>query len=186
MLFCRAQEFYESPNLKFRNKSFSIWEYYNWYSQNGDGCFSYVRDFCGFNLPLKTARKCYSLNKVETPYDKIFKNIISKIKSKDGYLIGCDKINSSTFNHELCHALYYTNKQYKKEMDKVTKFISKDNINAFNKNLISKGYCLKVAKDEIQAYMATEINKQMTKGMNNLKNINKQYKKIFDSFRLSQ
>lgn len=183
MLFCRVQEFYESPNRKIRNKVFSIWDYYSWYSKTNSGCFSYVKDYCGFNLPIKIARKCYSLNKIETPYDKLFKSIINDIKSEDGYVIGVDKINTSTFYHELCHGLYYTNKKYKKEMDAVTRSISKFNINKFKKNLREKGYCMSVFNDEMQAYMSTEINKTMTAGMVGKASLHKKYKLIFDSYK---
>lgn len=183
MLFCRVQEFYESPNKKIKDKSFSIWDYYSWYSKTNSGCFSYVKDYCGFNLPLKIARKCYSLNKVETPYDKLFKDIINNIKSKDGYIVGVDKINTSTFYHELCHALYYTNKDYKREMDMITKSISKSNINNFKKNLKKKGYCMEVLNDEIQAYMSTEISKTMTIGIVGKSQLHKKYKTIFNSYK---
>ena len=51
MLFCRVQEFYESPNEDFRNKKFSIWEYMEWYSKSNKGSFTYPSDWAGFNIP---------------------------------------------------------------------------------------------------------------------------------------
>ena len=41
MLFCRAQEYYESPSLKFRGKNFSIWDYMKWYDEHNSWGFSY-------------------------------------------------------------------------------------------------------------------------------------------------
>ena len=183
MLFCRVQEFYESPNKKFKNKKFSIWDYYEWYSKSNRGFFSYVKDYCGYNVPFDIAKKCYSLNKVETPYDEIFIEILKKIKIKNSYIIGMNKINNSTFYHELCHGLYYINKEYKKEMDNITNNLSKSNYQKFKNQLKEKGYCSSVTNDEIQAYMATEINRFMTKDIADKTKLHKQYKKVFQKYK---
>ena len=184
MLFCRVQEFYESPNVNFRNKKFSIWDYYEWYSKDNAGCFSYVKDFFGFNLPLIVAKKCYQINEVETPYDIEMKRIVDElfVPGERKYLIGVDSLKNSTFEHELCHALYYTDIEYKVEMDEITASISKANLQRFKKNLKSMGYCPGVLKDEIQAYMATEISKKAAKGVSNVKSLHKKYKAVFNRY----
>jgi hypothetical protein len=182
MLFCRAQEFYESPNRKVRNCKFSIWDYYKWYSKTYSGCFSYVKDWSGFNLPIEIAIQCYKLNKIETPYDDLFIKIIKQTKSKNGYIIGVNKIGNSTYYHELCHGLYYTNKNYKKDMNSITNNLSKSNLKKMTKNLLDLGYCSKVVKDEIQAYMATEDNPKISKGIASKKSIHKYYKEVFLRF----
>ena len=179
MLFCKAQEFYESP--KFKNKKFSIWEYSKWYSRNS-GCFSYPKDFCGYNIPLQVAKNCYIKNKVESPYDEIFNKIIKSIKLKDAYIIGADNLSSSIFKHELCHGLYYTNLDYRKEMDHITKNLSKNSLNKFKKNLKNKGYASSVTFDEIQAYMAIEESNSISNGITNRKKIHAQYKNIIKDF----
>lgn len=157
MLFCRAQEYYESPSLKFRGKEFSIWDYMKWYhEQHGHG-FSYGDDWSGFNIPLKVLRECsYKLNKIETPYDKIMdKILLYDLKYADGesYVIGCANTTDDTFKHEVCHALYYTNKNYKKQMDVYTKGLPKKYYNVFKSNILEMGYASKVVNDEIQAYL---------------------------------
>ena len=186
MLFCKVQEFYESPNEKFVNKKFSIWDYYRWYSsKNGNGCFSYPKDFVGYNFPLIVGKKCYEINDIETPYDEIMNQIIEEL-FKNGerqYLIGVDSLSDSIFDHELCHGLYYTNFEYKLEMDKVTNDLSKEDIGKFKLNLSKKGYNKKVLKDEIQAYMATEIDDKITKGIRNKKKIHQKYKSIFKKYK---
>lgn len=181
MLFCRVQEFYESPNRKIRNKKFSIWDYQRWYSKNYFGCFSYPKDWSGFNLPVKIALNCYKKNKLESPYDNLFTSILKKV-DKNGYLIGIDKIGTSIYFHELCHGLYYTNFRYKNEMDSLTESLSKNTRNKFANNLVSKGYCKNVIDDEIQAYSATECNSAISKGITNIKKIHKQYKNVLESF----
>ena len=55
MLFCRVQEYYESPNPDFRGKNFSIWDYIEWYSREHNDVFTYTFDWGGFKIPLKTA-----------------------------------------------------------------------------------------------------------------------------------
>lgn len=182
MLFCRVQEFYESPNTKIKNKKFSIWNYYEWYSKVNSGCFSYPVDWSGFNLPIKIALDCYKKNKIETPYDDLFLNILKLIKSKDGYLIGVDKIGTKTYCHEFCHGLYYTNKSYKNNMDFITKSLSKRDKRKMTKNLLDKGYCSKVVNDEIQAYNATDCNNFVLSGIDNAKNISKKYKNVLISY----
>ncbi len=182
MLFCRVQEFYESPNNKIKNKKFSIWDYYQWYSKTNSGCFSYPADWSGFNLPIKVAINCYKKNILETPYDYLLINILKKIKNDNGYLIGVDNINTKTYWHELCHGLYYTNKSYKKDMDGITNSLRKKDLDKMINNIISKGYCLSVVKDEIQAYMATESNCFVNKNISNKSKIHKFYKKVFSNY----
>jgi hypothetical protein len=182
MLFCKVQEFYESPNRKFKNKKFSIWTYFDWYSKKKSGCFSYPKDYCGYNVPLEIARKCYSENEIESPYDNIFNKLLKSIKVKSGYIIGVDNMSSSIFKHELCHALYYTNKDYKNTMDNITKNLSKNILNKFKVNLKKHGYCSAVTFDEIQAYMSTEKDNSISKGISNRKKIYSEYKRKLKDF----
>lgn len=158
MLFCRAQEYYESPSPKFRGKEFSIWDYMKWYHERYGRGFSYGNDWSGFNIPVKTIRECYNkLNKIETPYDKVMDEILSvlslKVESKDGYVISCGITKGDTFKHEVCHGLYYTNKDYKKQMDALTKGLPKKYYDKFKENILEMGYASKVVNDEIQAYI---------------------------------
>jgi hypothetical protein len=154
MLFCRAQEYYECPSLKFRGKQFSIWGYMKWYHEQYDRGFSYGNDWSGFNIPISILKECYNkLNKIETPYDKVMDKIIGQISGNTGYIIGCGNTQGETFKHEVCHALYHTNKNYKKQMDIYTEGLPKKYYDIFKKNLLAMGYSSKVINDEIQAYL---------------------------------
>ena len=155
MTFCRVQEYYESPSPKFRGKQFSIWDYMKWYDEQNGWGFSYGADWSGFNIPVKVIRECYNgLNKYETPYDKVMESIIHKIEMhREGYVIGCGDMKGDTFKHEVCHGLYYTNKEYKKKMDALTKGLPKKYYETFKKNILEMGYASKVVDDEIQAYL---------------------------------
>jgi hypothetical protein len=80
MLFCRAQEYYESPSEIFRGSNFNIWDYIEWYSKNNKDCFTYANDWAGFNIPFEILESCYS-HKIEdvTPYDRKFLEELSKL-----------------------------------------------------------------------------------------------------------
>ena len=157
MLFCRYQEFYESPNPKFRGKDFSIWDYMKWYSSNRKG-FSYADDWSGFNIPYDVLEKCIDAQfSTETPYDDVMYYIyveIAKLK-KDGkaYIIGAGDMLGDTFQHEVCHGLWYTNPKYKKAAKMVLDTIEPNDYVIFRKNLLDMGYTDKVIDDEIQAYL---------------------------------
>ncbi|WP_396275001.1 hypothetical protein [Hyphomonas sp.] len=190
MLFCRAQEYYESPSPKFRGKNFSIWDYMKWYHEQNHWGFSYGADWSGFNIPLKTVRECYNkLTKPETPYDKVMDEILNKLKLQfsEDYLIGAKDTKGETFKHEVCHALYHTDKNYKKQMDNLTKGLPKKYYNTFKDNILKMGYAQKVVDDEIQAYLqygyATE---SFMKGLDIavLHQYNEAYKKAAKAYEL--
>lgn len=184
MLFCRAQEFYESPNRKFRGRKFSIWDYCRWYSE-GKGCFSYPKDFEGFNIPMIMAKACYEVNDRETPYDKIMSDIVDRyfVDGVRKYLIGVAELKGATFWHEMCHALYYTDIKYRAEMDEITRDVSKKNTLRLKKNLKTMGYCGAVFKDEVQAYMSTEVSKRLCAGVTGAKKLHDRYRAVFKKFK---
>lgn len=184
MLFWRAQEFYESPCKRFRGNKFSFWDYSRWYSRK-TGCFSYPKDFVGFNLPLVVAKKCYEINEAETPYDHRMRDLVDSlfVNGERQYLIGAESFKGGVFDHELAHALYYTDINYKNEMDDLTCEIPKKSMAAFKKNLIKIGYHSGVFRDEIQAYMSTDIEEKICRGVSNKKGLHKRYSAVFKRYR---
>lgn len=183
MLFCRCQEYYESPNAKFRGEKFSIWEYIEWYSREHNNKFTYSGDWGGFNIPYEIITECIKVSKVETPYDTIMKKIIKEIdnlrnKNKKSYVIGIDGKNESLSKHEICHGLYYINEDYKIISDELTNEIDDKQFKQFRDKLIEMGYTEEVVKDEIQAYLMTSY-KTLGKG---LKKLHKQYNKKLKGF----
>jgi hypothetical protein len=191
-----VQEYYESPNPQFRGKNFSIWDYIEWYSREHRDVFTYTYDWGGFNIPLKTAWDCYEkLKEYETPYDKVMDNIIGTIELKmfnkkntrnwNAYIIGADSTESDTFEHEICHGLYATNKEYKQLVDEVTIAIPFKDYQTFRKNLLKMGYNGIVIDDEIQAYLSTNYDySKFSKGVSRklCKELHKQYKQIFNLY----
>jgi hypothetical protein len=195
MLFCRVQEFYESPNPKFRGKNFSIWEFIEWYSRQKRDAFTYAFDWSGFNVPLKTAWDCYEkLKEHESPYDKEMESIIGTIELKmfnkkntrnwNAYIIGAADMGGWTFKHEICHGLYSTNKKYKELTDEVTDTIPLKDYMKFKSNLLKMGYTDGVVNDEIQAYLNfghdwPAFSKGVSKSL--CKKLHKTYQSIYNS-----
>lgn len=196
MLFCRVQEFYESPNPQFRGKNFSIWDYIEWYSREHNDVFTYTFDWGGFNIPLKTAYDCYEkLREFETPYDEVMNKIIGTIELRmfhkkstrnwNAYIIGADSTESDTFDHEICHGLYATNKEYKELVDEITLSIPLEAYTKFKNNLLAMGYTDSVIDDEIQAYLSTNYEyTKFSKGINKkvCKAFHKEYQKVFNKY----
>ena len=196
MLFLRVQEYYESPNPEFRGKNFNIWDYIEWYSRRNKDVFTYAFDWGGFNIPLKTAWSCYEkLKEHESPYDTEMESIIRKIEMKmfnkkntrnwNAYIIGAPSLDDDTFEHEVCHGLYATNKEYKELVDEVTIAIPFKDYQTFRKNLLKMGYNGIVIDDEIQAYLSTNYEySKFSKGVSRklCKDLHKQYKQIFNRY----
>jgi hypothetical protein len=160
MLFCRVQEFYESPNDDFRGKYFSIWDYMEWYANNGIGSFTYPSDWGGFNIPYPILKQCVDLhfiqNQMETPYDvamyEIFKTL--ELRNQDNmYIIGTQNNSGSTFNHEICHGLFYTNTEYREKALSFVRGIDEKALETFKSNLLKNGYTETVVEDEVHAYL---------------------------------
>ena len=186
MLFCRAQEFYESPCRKFKGKAFSIWDYFSWYAKaSPKKCFSYPSDYVGFNVPVAILAECYSLCKAETPYDDVMKNLAFKLllANPKSYLIGAPSLSDSTFKHELAHAFYHTNTDYKSEVDKLTAKIPAEGLKQFKSNLKDLGYCSAVMKDEIQAYLATGLTFSVSRDVSGTGKLQAKYKAVFEMYR---
>jgi hypothetical protein len=185
MLFWRVQEFYESPCRKFRGSSFSIWDYAKWYSRKYGGSFSYPADFVGFNLPLVVAKKCYEVNEFETPYDREMRAIVESlfVNGERQYIIGTDSLKGDTFDHEMAHAMYYADMEYRSEMDSLTGSLPKSASARLKRNIRKIGYHTAVVKDEIQAYMSTEVSDRVCRGVRGKREIHRRYRKVFRRFR---
>jgi hypothetical protein len=151
----RFQEYYESP--KFKGKIFTLGEFRKWYGSEYGG-FSFYEDVAGFNFPSYALKPFYEglfdpLTKYESEFIEMFRN-----REDNFYIIGTyceDEASEDYLDHELCHALWHTNKLYKKGVNRLLKAadLSKT-IKGFTKKL---GYHKDVVFDEIQAYLSTDV-----------------------------
>lgn len=160
----RVQEFYESPNPKFRGKYFTHEQYMDWYAQTNKGSMSYFTDWSGFNIPGETFIKWWKDKRVQlsAKEQKLVNLVFSNANiAEPFYLIATYKGGkSSILDHEVMHALYYLNPDYKKA---VNKLLANYNLKSFYKVLASYGYTEKVFKDEAQAYILTGLTPELVK-----------------------
>jgi hypothetical protein len=77
----------------------------------------------------------------------------------DWYLIGASSKDLKTLDHEIAHGLYFTNKDYKRDVNKLIKGIKPTHYDKLKKKLMKMGYVndKKIIDDEIQAFMSTGL-----------------------------
>lgn len=169
MLFCRYQEFYESPSKKFRGKYFTWAQYMRHYKDHWKkDTFTYPIDWSGYNIPCHVVQKAHHMFSGETEYDNIMNDIyfycsknshFKNNKKVDWYLIGASSKDLKTMDHEIAHGLYFTNKDYKKSVKTLINKIKPSHYEKLKKKLIKMGYVddKKIIDDEIQAFMSTGL-----------------------------
>lgn len=148
----RFQEHYESP--QFAGKIFTLNEYKKWYIQNSPngkatGKFTYYSDWNGYNFPDKTV-KSFRDGKFH-PLTRRELRVLNALREATGkfYVIGTHALAPKALEHEIAHALFYTNPKYKK---RVLEVLAKNPCTKIRKKLIEIGYADKVLDDELQAY----------------------------------
>lgn len=164
MLFCRYQEFYESPFNEIKGKFFTLEDFMKIYTtKNKKEIFTYPVDWHGYNIPsyvLYDAFDVFGQNR--NIYDEIMRDIVyfceKKSKKKPFYLIGTDKTNSITTRHEVAHGLYYTNNNYRDRVAGLLIKIPPKEYKSLKRKLMKMGYCDDpvIIEDEMHAFLSTE------------------------------
>jgi hypothetical protein len=196
MLFCRYQEFYESPTKKYRGKYFSWIDYMRYYKDHWrKDTFTYPIDWSGYNIPSAVLEKGVDVFYKETEYDEIMNDIFfycaidsqnkNNGKRTDWYLIGASSKDFKTMDHEIAHGLYFTNKSYQIRMKTLLHLIPTKVRDKINNKLIKMGYVddKKILDDEAQAFLSTGLyNGLETK---EIKKYEKDFIKVFKEFKKS-
>lgn len=176
----RFQEFYESKYTNILHKYFTLEEYMDTYAAD-KGNFTYCYDWVGFNIPsnsLISFLKVFKEKMREKELQVIELLSLILISGKKFYVIaGYDE---KVIVHEMAHALYYSNKKYRKDMNTLLKTLPEDIINRFSKALTKATYNKHVHMDEIQAYCVDNYYSQKNQ-LPNMK-IKKSDKKYFKQF----
>jgi len=163
MLFLRVQEYYESPFKQIRGKEFTLMKFMELYSKKfGDGAFTYANDWVGFNVPGDILVTLYGDNynyHIEdyNEYDQHMTDIVNQIRG-EFYLIGAVKKDANTIGHELCHARFGLDKEYKKKARSILKKLPDKIKKKIEDYLLSIGYCKGALEDELQAYIANDYH----------------------------
>jgi hypothetical protein len=187
--FGRLQEFYESPIRKIRGKYFTYEQFIDAYAYlNKKIKFTYFGDWDGFNVPGNIVYNFFKkFSKDFTQKEKQLLNrleIYNYLKKDNFYIIGVVKGNKETIKHEVAHGLFYLNKDYRKEMLKLIDEMPESMKTEAKIFLLNIKYCRAVLKDEIQAYFATGISKNMVSNWYKIiyyGYINK-FKKVFENY----
>lgn len=161
MLFCRYQEYYESPNEKFQGNSFTLLDFMEWYAKEHEDVFTYTVDWGGFNFPSRIINEVIKLgipdpNKYDAEMAAIHKKISDKAwedYSDHYYLIG--SCTTEIDPHEFGHGCYGTISEFKKEMNTLVNKLDGKIYDRLCKFLLDLGYTERVFDDEIQAYLST-------------------------------
>lgn len=186
--FVRYQEYYENPDSSFRSQPFEMMDFIGHYAKKKKGNFTYMNDWVGFNLPSGVLEAIYKTRIPDfNSYDYLMKSVYVSLKRENKdvpfYLIGCKEGDEDTVSHELAHALYYVNEEYREDMDGLIHSLIIDNENIYDKvyeALLSNYYTEDVVQDEMQAYFSTGLSKFLTKPLGkNAKKICKPFEDVF-------
>src|SRR3989344_8739370 len=155
--FLRFHDHYESP--QFKGKIFTLDEFERWYIANSPGGKSmgkctYAEDWSGFNIPSHILNPFYEgsfdpLSESEVAFLELFKDK----KETKFYVIGSFGEEQECLNHEIAHALYYTQPEYKARVLEVLTAMDLEDRNTIAAALLEMGYDESVLDDEIQAYV---------------------------------
>lgn len=163
--FLRLQEFYESPLKSVQGKHFTLETFSDLYAEKF-GNFTYYSDWGGFNIPGHIVRDFYSIfTDLSLKENRLKELLFDALRSKERfYVIGLesgDKAWKITLKHELAHALYYFNEDYKREMKEQVENLHPSIRKIVFSKLEKMGYAGLVKEDELQAYMATTNPKNL-------------------------
>ena len=158
--FLRIQEFYESPFSNIKNNVFKLKDYRET-SILHTGVFDYHNQWIGFNVPGNVVFDFF--NKFKPLYKK---ELILYDTVKPYVLTGNDKFYViGTFGkedsddyavaHEIAHALYYLNPDYKIACTNIYNSMDNSDKEYMTKQIIGMGYHPSVVEDEIQAFLST-------------------------------
>jgi hypothetical protein len=178
----RLQENYENPY--FKDKVFTLDEFKPWYVKQM-GKWSYYKDWSGFNFPSYIPWRFFRgdfdpLSEKELKFIKrLFLIAQNHLKF---YVIATYKGTGNAFDHELCHALYYVNDEYRRGMKRILKGQDLTSVNVALKQLT---YHPSVWLDEAQAFMATGMKALTCRGAKVPKELVKEVKTFSEGFRVN-
>jgi hypothetical protein len=156
LTFFRMAEFYESPYDTIFRKTFSIEDFLDAYTED-DGYFPFIADWPAFNIPGKYVNEFYENFDLTKREKSLLRSIYQNIGDKPFYLISNLKHDTESFDHELCHALYYTNEEYKRQVLELLAPMNTAQREWLETKLLSMGYPENpwIMEDELNAYLAT-------------------------------
>jgi hypothetical protein len=153
----RIQEFYESNLNTIRDNYFTLETLIHEYALKNDGKFDYFTKWSGFNFPKKVLRQWMikfqgNISEKELAFINFLADNIPP-GTEDYYIIATWR--DDDIKHEIAHALYYLDSDYKEQMENLNEDLDEYFYEAIYEQLYNDNYCEEVIQDEIQAYIAT-------------------------------
>jgi len=163
--FMRMQEFYESPLPGFRGNYFTAEKFMDAYASSKGGRFNYFSEWGGFNVPghvvMDFISKFNDLSEKERIFIDEIHNSLPGDLGHHFYVIGTVRkpvrgsplvdVPTEAFRHEIAHALYYLDPEYKRDIDVLLNGLSRplvENMDTYHREC---GYDEAFFQDEIQA-----------------------------------
>ena len=190
LTFFRIQEYYESDNDEIRGIPFSLETFLEQHIDK-EGYLDYFNFWDGFNLPGHIIDEWeFKIGSNKTAREMDFIKIIRENldTSKKYYVIGAISKDKLTIKHEIAHALYFMNEEYRNSADEITKRFEKNKsqYKKVVKYLKSLNYSDIVMQDEVQAYMATQSKSSLVEDfdVDLLKCLDfiKEYRDLFEKY----
>ncbi len=181
--FMRAREYFESS--EFKGQRIELREFKAWYAEElGKGSFSYFDDWAAFNMPAQ------AFDQFERKHKSLFmseRHLHSLAVSlpKDAYIIATSKTcghQDEYLRHELAHALYAKNKEYRRKVNRVLKRINRKPI---FKWLADQKYHSDRFWDEAHSYLldgAQSLKRELKIDPKGYRRAIKQLQKIFTDY----
>lgn len=178
-MMIRISEFYESSLPSIRYNLFTLDEVQDAYASLNNNEMTYYEDWTGFNIPGDVVMSFYrsysqssftELSRRELLLHQMLRQHCPQMVSVDAaqyYLIVTCRGCESALNHELAHAYWYMNSEYR---DKMTAMMTAcrqpltaigEQLFLLEMNLSEMGYSHDVLEDELQAYMSTSSFRYM-------------------------
>ena len=194
LAFCRVEEYYEG-NPKVNGNYLSFVEFIDAFMTD-DGKLDYFHYWTGFNIPGNIFIEWSQKNMSEKTYweNALAYAVHSKLNlEKPFYVIGGVKGDIEVIDHEIAHALYYMNPEYKDMMDTANYQFYKNLRGEYSKMvkaLKKMGYGDNVIKDEVQAYMSTSGKKELVEkfglDFTKIQGFRKLYRKVLSRYNTSK
>jgi ribosomal protein S9 len=188
--FCRVEEYYEG-NPKVNGKYLSFVDFIDAFMTD-DGKLNYFHYWTGFNIPGNIYKEWSQQNMSDKTYWELaLADAVSKKLDleKPFYIIGGVKGNTEVIDHEIAHALYYMNTEYKDLMDAANYQFYKNlrmEYSKMVKTLKKMGYGENVIRDEVQAYMSTSGKKELVEkfglSFKKIQGFRKLYRKVLSRY----
>jgi len=165
MTMCRPQEFYESSNSEIKGKKFD-WEKFLEVFSDDNGRLEYFSFWSGFNFPGNVFEKFLRVfeNDLSRRERRLAKEVFARVnRGNPYYIIATLPSAEETIRHELAHALFCVDEEYKKSSEEGVFNLPLEIREKMESGLTALGYSSDVHVDEIQAYLSTGSPEELKK-----------------------